>query len=135
LPRFFCHQSTIAGIVLFAFLLSANGFLFGSHAVGGEMLLETTRAAGESHDPASACSLSHHHGHSPHSHADPECCGAHGHHSHEFRNVQPLIVAHPSSFFHPRFSEDTAHIPEVYLERFIPPQNPARLISPQSARG
>jgi hypothetical protein len=127
LIRFFFHKSS-AGILLFAFLLSANGLLFGSHAVE-EMRLATSRVAGENQNPASFCSLSHHHDQYPSSHADSDCCGAHGHHSHEFRGVQPPIVAQPTFSFHPQFFEGTAHLPEVYLERFIPPQNPAAQIS------
>jgi hypothetical protein len=114
----------IAGIVLLTFLFSANGLLFGSHAAE-EMLSETTRIVGDTHDSASLCgllSLADHHDHSHHCHSDTECCGAHGHHSHDFRSGQPLNIS-PSFFsFQRRFCDIDACIPEVYLERFIPPQ-------------
>jgi hypothetical protein len=120
------HRSVIAGITLLTFLFSANGLLFGSHAAE-EMLSAATRIAGDTHDSTSFCglhSLSDHHDHSHHSHSDTECCGAHGHHSHDFRSGQSLVVAPSfSSSQRPRFFDIDACIPEVYLERFIPPQN------------
>jgi hypothetical protein len=118
------HRSVIAGIVLLTFLLSANGLFFGSHAAE-EILSEATRIVGDPHGFASLCgllSLSDHHDHSHHSHSDTECCGGHGHHSHDFRSGQPPLVS--PSFFSTqrRFFDIAASIHEVYLERFIPPQ-------------
>jgi hypothetical protein len=120
------HRSVIAGIVLLTFLFSANGLLFGSHAAE-EMLSEATRIVGDTRDSASFCGhhSSHHHDHSHHSHSDTECCGAHGHHNHDFKSGQPLIVSPSFSTFQRRFFDIDAYISEVYLERFIPPQNRA----------
>jgi hypothetical protein len=117
------HRPVIAAIALLTFLFSANGLLFGSHAAD-EMLSEAW-GVGDSHGSASACghlSVSDQHDHSHHSHSDTDCCGAHGHHSHDFRSGQPLVVS--PSFFSSRrrFFDIDAAIPEVYLERFIPPQ-------------
>lgn len=121
------HSSIISGIVLLTFLFSANGFLFGSHAAE-EMLSEAARIVNEDFDFASRCeshSSLHHHGHSHHSHNDSDCCGVHGHHSHDFRIGQPLIVSPFVFSSQRRFFDIVVYIPEVYLERFIPPQNNA----------
>jgi hypothetical protein len=121
------HRSVIAGLVLLTFLFSANGLLFGSH-LAEEMLSAATRIVDDTHDSTSLCGLhssSHHHDHGHHSHSDTECCGAHGHHSHDFRIGQSLVVSPSFSSSQRRFFHIDAYIPEVYLDRFIPPQNPA----------
>jgi hypothetical protein len=121
-----CHRSVIAGIALLTFLFSANGLLFGEHAAE-EMLSEATRMGGDSHDSAALCELhsaSHPHDHSQHAHSGSECCGVHGH-SHDFRSAQPPSVSPSFSSSPRRFFDNDAYIPEVCLERFIPPQNRA----------
>ncbi|MDO3380262.1 hypothetical protein [Geoalkalibacter halelectricus] len=125
--RISVHGSIISSIVLLIFLFSANGLLFGSHAAK-EIFSGAAGIACEDHDFASGCELhssSHHHGHDHHSHNGTECCGTHGNHSHDFRSVQPLIVSPSLSSSQHRFFDIAVFLPEVYLERFIPPQNRA----------
>lgn len=97
----------IGGAFLFFFLFSANAVLHSSHFVG-ELAHDEHSAAGHSGDQESH-------------HDDGEsCCDSHSHVSIPF---QPLSYTHTPHLMTHLAVEPFRFIPEVYLDKFIPPQN------------
>lgn len=120
IPR---HAPFFAGLLLLAFLFSANGLLFGNHAVE-EMFNDASRLVEGWQCVADFSSFDHHHTHDTgrHAHGGGDCCDTHSHHSHDFKAGQAPTVR-PATASRMRFFETFAYLPEVFLERFVPPQN------------
>jgi hypothetical protein len=118
-------EAFFAGTV---FLLSANALLFTPHAVE-EMQATFSRLV--SYQPAS--SENSHPADHDHAHADEgaqgggaahrDCCSAHAPHSHDVANVPVPVLNSPVSVCFVTFLEPSAYVPEVFLDRFVPPQN------------
>lgn len=128
------HKTLLASLTLLVFLFSANAFFFGSHAAE-EMLQAAYQAANVSVLPTSSLEEarvvgSHHHHHpstaddeSHHGHDDSagnDCCDTQ--HSHDLADGS-TPSASALTFSTLRFIEPFAWLPEIFLDRFIPPQN------------
>lgn len=103
-------------LLLFAF--SANGLALGHH--GAAELAVVLAAVGGAEESA-ACS--HDHSGADHQQTDGEghCC--HAHHSHDLQDGPGLALSLPLLSYLSESLEPVQSLPEVYLERFIPPQN------------
>ena len=129
------HKTLLASLTLLVFLFSANAFFFGSHAAA-EMLQAAYQVANASVLPTSSLeeartvgSYHHHHhpataddkGHDGHNDsASKDCCDTQ--HSHDLADGS-TPSASALTFSTLRFIEPFAWHPEIFLDRFIPPQN------------
>lgn len=109
-------------LLLFAF--SANGLVFGSHgaaelAVALATLDAPVALAECTHDHSGP----HDHSGSDHQSTDDEghCC--HPHHSHDLQDGPGLVLSLPLLVDCPKGAKLFQSYTEVYLDRFIPPQN------------
>lgn len=122
-----CKRS-LATLAALIFLLSPNALLFASHATEEMQLAICSGGHDPIASPLNAHSADHHH-----THCEPDgqngetpergCCSSHIPHSHDLvpAPVPSLIcsVSVPAvTFFEPM-----VYIPEVFLDRFVPPQN------------
>lgn len=120
------HKTLLASLTLLVFLFSANALCFGSHAVE-EMLQAADQVANASLEEPRAISFSHHHhpgaaddkGHDG-SGSDSYCCDTQ--HNHDLAGASTASVS-ALNFSTLPFIEPFAWLPEVFLDRFIPPQN------------
>lgn len=116
----------IGGAFLFFFLFSANAVLYSSHFVG-ELAHDEHSAA--SHSGVSYSSVSSAIDDVNHQHDDDQgahhkdgesCCDSHSHASIPY---QPISYSHSPRLITQLTGEPFRFIPEVYLDKFIPPQN------------
>ena len=115
-------------LVMLTFLPSANALSFGHHAVEemhqamNQIVVLSTLPALSAEDAHAV--FAHHHGHHDSGQSENHDSNE-GHHSHDTETA-PLaftVVTLTSSSL--RFFEPFSYIPEVFLDRFIPPQNHA----------
>lgn len=123
---FLAHQKYIGGIFLFFFLFSANALLYSFHFVV-EFGHDDHVIASYSGDSDSSISSTmdvanhQHEGDQGAHHEDGEsCCDSHSHASILF---QPIPYKHSPRLITHLSGEPFKFIPEVYLDKFIPPQN------------
>lgn len=126
MKSFLSLKKYIGGVFLFFFLFSANALLYSSHFVAefGHDDHSVTSQSGDSDSSISSTMVVENHHHDEGRAANHEdgnsCCDSHSHVS---------ILYQPISYTHsPRLSthltgEPFRFIPEVYLDKFIPPQN------------
>lgn len=124
-----CKRS-LAALVTLLFLLSPNVLLFAAHAA---QELRLAFSGGISHAMASQ-QKPHSQDHHP-THCRPDgqggeapdqgCCRSHLPHSHDLAQapVPALVFSAPLASF--AFLEPAVFLPEVFLDPFVPPQNPA----------
>lgn len=120
----------LAGVVLLAFLFSANALSFGSHATD-EMLQAVGQGASgpilviSSNGSHVAETLHHDHSDGGHgdSHNHSDCCDIP--HSHDTSDSPAALTPASLASTPLRFFEPFAWTPLVFLDRFIPPQNHA----------
>ena len=107
------RKSLLGFIVLMTFVVSANGLLFGSHAVEEARGAVTVSAeTGHQHH--------HHdedHGDSP---DDTHCCDTR--HSHDLTGINRFELGSWTLCSSLGGGDPTSHLLEVFPERFIPPQ-------------
>lgn len=120
------HKNRISAVFLFFFLFSANALLFSTHAVQ-EMGHDHTAASyvsssGTTADAPAAVTASHQHDdqQGAQHNSGESCCDSH---SHATILYQPLNYQHTPFSIAQRSSDPFRFIPEVYLDKFIPPQN------------
>lgn len=112
----------LVGTLMLLFACSANGLAFGSHSAAESFLI---LVAAHPSETSAGCSHEHSHHHSgpEHQHTDDDghCC--HLHHSHDLQGAPALVFSRPLQPDRAAAVEPIHFLPEVYLERFIPPQN------------
>lgn len=113
----------LAAFFLFFFLFSANTLFFSTHFVeelGYNRPVVSNHTASNPHQDSSASTANHHQGEERSSHhGDTEsCCDSHSHASILYQQVSFNHIPHLTSN---RQSDPFKFIPEVYLDRFIPP--------------
>lgn len=123
-------KRSLAALVALLFLLSPNVLLFSAHAA---QELQLAFSGGISHamaGPQNPHSQDHHHTHcQPDGQGgetpDQGCCSSHLPHSHDLAQapVPALVFSVPLAPL--VFPEPAVYLPEVFLDRFVPPQNPA----------
>lgn len=117
----------IGGFFLFFFLFSANALLYSSHFVV-EFGHDDHTVASHSSDSDSSISSStgiaanhQHEGDQGAHHEDGNsCCDSHSHASIPY---QPISYSHSPRLITHLTGEPFRFIPQVYLDKFIPPQN------------
>lgn len=119
------HRVLLASLTLLAFLCSANALSFGIHAAE-EMLQAADLIANAPNLPAFSLeepsALDAHHQGSPSDHGEgSDCCD--NHHNHSSAEGPATLVIASIAAASLRFIEPFAQLPEVFLDRFIPPQN------------
>lgn len=126
MKSFLTHQKYIGGIFLFFFLFSANALLYSVHFIVefGHDVHAVASHAGNSDSSISstmvAANHQHEEGQGAH-HGDGEsCCDSHSHISILY---QPLSYSHSPRLITLLAGEPFKFIPEVFLDKFIPPQN------------
>lgn len=126
MKSFLNHPKYIGGIFLLFFLFSANVLLYSSHFVV-EFGHDDHIVAGHSGNSDSSISSStiaanhQHEGDQGAHHEDVEsCCDSHSHASIPY---QPISYSHSPRPITHLTGEPFRFIPEVYLDKFIPPQN------------
>lgn len=117
--------ATLAALI---FLLSPNALLFASHATG-EMQAVICSSV---HDPIASPQNSHPPDHHQ-THCEPDgqngetqehgCCSSHIPHSHDLAPAPVTALVCSVSVPLATFLEPVVYIPEVFLDRFVPPQN------------
>lgn len=114
----------VGTLMLLLFAFSANGLVFGSH---GAAELAVALATMDAPEALAECTHDHsgHHGHSGSDHQpsddDGHCC--HPHHSHDLQDGPGLVLGVPLPAYRSEGVEPLQVLSEVYLDRFIPPQN------------
>ena len=113
--------------VLLTFLFSSNALSFGNHAAG-EMLQAMNQLAAVPTLPAFSTEdthavFAHHHGHHDSGQSNHDSNESHHSHDTESAPLALTFAALVSSTLH--FIEPFAWTPEVFFDRFIPPQNHA----------
>lgn len=130
MQRLTSHR-VLAILVLLAFLLSTNALSFGHHAAE-EMLQALNQIAAVPTLPVFSAEGTQavdtlHHGHPAaghdENHDSNDCCDTL--HSHDTADGPTGLIFMPLAFSILRFIEPFAWVPEVFLDRFIPPQNHA----------
>ena len=117
LRRFICL------VLLFCFAFSADAVLYGNHGHSLHDHAPATAVVGDAcAHPADHASTDHHDGHSDHSghHDEGPCCNQHSQASAVFYSLTLTYAPHSSRT---TVCEPFRALPEVYLDRFIPPQN------------
>ena len=120
------HKKCVGMIFLFFFVFSANALCYGSHfnEEFGHDHAATANNSGNnnSSDSSSLGTLTHYHDDSQEeSHEDDEsCCDGHSHAFNLYRPICYKYVPHNTSR---TIVEPFKFIPEVFLDKFIPPQN------------
>lgn len=126
MKSFLSLKKYIGGFFLFFFLFSANALLYGSHFVVefGHDDHVVTSHAGNIDPSASSTTVAANHQHEGDQgahHEDGEsCCDSHSHASIPY---QPISYTHSPRLITNLSGEPFKFIPEVYLDKFIPPQN------------
>lgn len=113
------HHRFFALLLLLAFLFSTNALAFAGHAV--EKMAHGAENFSSADTPFSAPLEHHHHTAPAEGHHGSDCCGSY--HSHASLLCQPSSLAPHLSVSSLTFFEPFTYIPEVFLDRFIPPQN------------
>lgn len=123
-------KRSLAALITLIFLLSPNALFFAAHAA---QELRLAFSGGISHamaSPQNPLSEDHHHTHcQPDGQGgeapDQGCCSSHLPHSHDLAQapVSSLAFSLPQALV--AFLEPAIYLPEVFLDPFVPPQNPA----------
>jgi hypothetical protein len=119
-------KRSLAALITLIFLLSPNALLFATHAALELQLAVNYPLASEQNPHPEE----HHHAHcQPDGQGgeapDQGCCSSHLPHSHDLAQapVPALVFSAPLAPF--AFLEPAVFLPEVFLDPFVPPQNPA----------
>lgn len=118
-----CHKKMFSSLLLLFFLCSGNVFFYSTHVVS-ELSHEAAASVCSGHpdgtgaDVAVACSGNSHQG--GHHQEGESCCESHSHVSLQSAPLQLTVILTVSA--HPKI-EPAGSIPDVFLDRFIPPQN------------
>ncbi|SNB44769.1 hypothetical protein [Geobacter sp. DSM 9736] len=113
----FLFKKLIGFVLLLSFVFSADAAFYGRHA--DSLHEHAPVAASHAHD----CSNGQHPEHPQeggHQEHDDSCCNQHSHASAVFYSLTLTYTPHSSQM---RVFEPFRAVPEVYLDRFIPPQN------------
>lgn len=125
MKSFLTHQKYIGGIFLFFFLFSANALLYSYHFVVefGHDDHSMISSSGNSDSSGSTMVVANHQheGDQGEHHEDGE--SSWDSHSHASIPCQPLSYMHSPRLITNLSGEPFRFIPEVYLDKFIPPQN------------
>ena len=120
------HKKIIGIVFLFFFLFSANALLFSTHFVEefGHDDHSMTSHSDDDNVSTSAAQLVVNHEHDGDQgahHEDGEtCCDGH---SHALNSYEPICYRYTPQLTTRIFTEPFKAIPEVFLDKFIPPQN------------
>jgi len=126
MKSFLSLKKYIGGVFLFFFLFSANVLLYSSHFIEefGHDNHTLVNHAGNSDSSISSTMVVANHQHEGEQgahHEDGEsCCDSHSHVSIPY---QPISYTHSPRLITHLTGEPFRFIPEVYLDKFIPPQN------------
>lgn len=122
-----CKRS-ISALVTLLFLLSPNVLLFASHAAQELQLAFSSDINYPLASQQNPHPEEHHHTHcQPDGQGgetpDHDCCSSHVPHSHDLAQapVPALVFSVPPAPL--VFPEPSVYLPEVFLDRFVPPQN------------
>lgn len=121
------YKRSLAALVTLIFLLSPNTLLFGAHAA---QEMQLAFSGGISHAMASPQNP---HPEDHHTHCEPDgqgaetpnhgCCSSHLPHSHDLAQAPVPAPAFSAPLATLAFLEPAIYLPEVFLDRFVPPQN------------
>lgn len=122
-----CKRS-FAALVTLIFLLSPNALLFAAHAAEE---MQVAFNGGISHplaSPQNPHPEEHHHTHcQPDGQGgetpDHDCCSSHVPHSHDLAQAPAPALVFSAPLAPLVFLEPAVYLPEVFLDRFVPPQN------------
>lgn len=108
----------VGTLMLLLFAFSANGLVFGSH---GAAELAVVLAMTDAPEALAECTHDHSGPDDQSTDEEGHCC--HPHHSHDLQDGPGFVLGLPLLPYCSEGVEPLQFLPEVYLERFIPPQN------------
>lgn len=108
----------VGTLMLLIFGLSVNGLEFGKHAAAE---LAVALASAEGLEKLTECPYDHSGSDRQRADAEGHCC--HQNHSHDLQDGPNFVISLPLPAYLPKAVEPHQYLPEVYLERFVPPQN------------
>lgn len=124
MKSFLTHQKYIGGFFLFFFLFSANALLYSYHFVvefgHNDHVVASHFDSSISSSTGIAANHQHEGDQGAHHEDGESCCDSHSHASIPF---QPISYSHSPRLITNLIGEPFRFIPEVYLDKFIPPQN------------
>lgn len=127
MKSFLSLKKYIGGVFLFFFLFSANALLYSSHFLeefghDDHSVTSYSDSSNTSISASTEITANHQHeGDQGSHHEDGESCS--DSHSHASIPYQPISYSHSPRLITHLKGEPFRFIPEVYLDKFIPPQN------------